>query len=233
MSAQMTMRLTLQKRLKRILFSMLMKRLFLEGSKSRVTRLSAVFVFRMHAKYPNSEFFHSREKLWSTFGKHLSQEQWIGFEFGVASGDATKTFLKMSYTEKCLGWHGFDTFMGLPSEWGDLPKGAFSTDGVHPQIKSDLLSWHIGRIENTCTIIDSLSNLDKNFIIIFDFDLYAATKAAWDVIVNHLKSGDIIYFDEAYEADEGQIVNEIIQSQQVKLDVIGYTTMGIAFQVKS
>ena len=233
MSTQMTMRLTWQKRLKRILFSILIKRLFLEGGKSRVTRLSAEFVFRMHAKYPSAELFHSREKLWNTFGKYLSQQQWIGFEFGVASGDATKTFLKMPYAEKCLGWHGFDTFMGLPSEWGDLPKGAFSTDGVPPQIKSDLLKWHIGRIEDTCTTIDSLSNLDKNFIVIFDFDLYTATKAAWDVIVNHLKSGDIIYFDEAYEADEDQIINEIIESQQVNLEVIGYTTMGIAFQIKS
>ena len=136
----MTMRLTWQKRLKRILFSILIKRLFLEGGKSRVTRLSAEFVFRMHAKYPSAELFHSREKLWNTFGKHLTQQQWIGFEFGVASGDATKAFLKMSYTEKCLGWHGFDTFMGLPSEWGDLPKGAFSTNGVPPQIKNDLLN---------------------------------------------------------------------------------------------
>ena len=115
---------------------------------------------------------------------------------------------------------------------GRSSKGAFSTDGVPPQIKSDLLKWHIGRIEDTCTTINSLSNLDKHFIVIFDFDLYIATKAAWEVIVNYLKSGDIIYFDEAYEADENQIIDEIIKSQQVNLQVIGYTTMGIAFQIE-
>lgn len=232
MKSQMAMHLTLQKRIKRIVFSLLINRLFLKGGKSRVTRLSAEFVFRMHAKYPNAELFHSREKLWKAFANFLDKEQWLGFEFGVASGDATKTFLKMPYTKNCRGWHGFDTFMGLPSEWGDLPKGAFSTNGIPPQIHSDLLHWHIGRIENTCDEINSLPNLDKRFIVIFDFDLYSPTKAAWNIIAKFLKPGDIIYFDEAYESDEAQLINEIISSQQIVLGVVGYTTMGIAFQVK-
>lgn len=233
MNGNLKMRLTWQKRFKRTVFSMLISRLFLTSKKARVTRLSAEFVFKINSDYPGAQLFHSREKLWKSFGQQLATKQWVGFEFGVASGDATKVFLKMPYTKNCLQWNGFDTFFGLPSAWGDLPEGAFSTNGVPPQIVNDLVQWHIGRIEQTCENIKSVSNLDKNFVIIFDFDLYSATKAAWDAISEYLKPGDIIYFDEAYEADEEQIINDILESQNFSLGVIGYTTMGIAFEVKN
>lgn len=233
MNNNLEMRLTWQKRIKRIAFSILISHLFLKGKKARITRLSAEFVFKINSDYPGAQLFHSREKLWKSFGQQLGTKQWIGFEFGVASGDATKIFLKMPYIKNCLQWNGFDTFFGLPSEWGDLPKGAFSTNGTPPQIASDLVNWQIGRIEQTSEKIRELRFLDKNFVIIFDFDLYSATKAAWDVIADSLKPGDIIYFDEAYESDEEQIINEIIESKRFALRVLGYTTMGIAFEVKS
>ena len=232
MSDVISLRLTLHKRIKRIFFSLLISRLFLLGKKSRVTRLSAEFVFRMQDLYPTAKIFHSREKLWRTFGGHLGTNKWVGFEFGVAYGDLTKTFLKMPYIGSCVEWHGFDTFFGLPNEWGDLPKGAFSTNGKPPKLKSKLIKWHIGRIESTCEEISKLQNLNKNFVVIFDFDLYSASKVAWDAIVNYLKPGDIIYFDEAYESDENRLIEEILLNQTVFLEVIGYTTMGIAFEVK-
>jgi hypothetical protein len=229
-SDKMAMRLTWGKRLKRILYSRLMERLFLQGTKSRVTRLSAKFIFSTYENYPGVRLFHSREQLWKSFGGTLGDSDWVGFEFGVASGDATKTFMKMSYSRNCLQWNGFDTFYGLPIAWGDLPQGAFSTNGKTPKVKNSIVNWHIGLIEDTCSIIPKLENLDKNFIIIFDFDLYSATKTAWDEISKFLKHGDIIYFDEAYEADEKRIIDEI-QKTSLELKILGFTAMGIAFQV--
>ena len=154
----------------------------------------------------------------------------MGFEFGVASGDATKTFLKMPYINNCLQWNGFDTFHGLPTAWGDLPEGAFSTNGKPPEINNPIIMWHIGLIEDTCLQINSFDYLDKNFVVIFDFDLYSATKSAWDEISRFLKPGDIIYFDEAYEADEERMINEIHLSN-LKLKILGYTAMGIAYKI--
>jgi len=92
------------------------------------------------------------------------------------------------------------------------------------------VKWHIGLIQETCVAINSLSFLDKNFVVIFDFDLYSATKAAWDVLSKFLKAGDILYFDEAYEADEARMINEIFETS-IKLEILGYTTMGIAYKV--
>ena len=230
MSDKMEMRLTWGKRLKRIVFSRIMEKLFLQGAKSRVTRLSAKFIFSTYENYPNARLFHSREHLWKSFGSALGDSEWVGFEFGVASGDATKTFMRMSYSRNCLQWNGFDTFHGLPSAWGDLPQGAFSTNGKTPKIKNKIVNWHIGLIEDTSSIIPKLKYLEKNFIIIFDFDLYTATKTAWDEISKYLKRGDIIYFDEAYEVDEDRVINEI-QNASLKLKILGFTAMGIAFQV--
>jgi hypothetical protein len=51
----------------------------------------------MQDLYPTATLFHSREKLWRTFGNYLGTEKWLGFEFGVAYGDSTKIFLKMQY----------------------------------------------------------------------------------------------------------------------------------------
>ena len=230
MSDKMEMRLTPGKRLKRVIFSHLIERLFLKGAKSRVTRLSAKFIFSTHEKNPGARLFHSREQLWESFRDTLGKSEWIGFEFGVASGDATKTFLKFPFAENCLQWNGFDTFLGLPDAWGDLPRGAFSTGGNPPSIQNVKVKWHIGLIQETCVAIDSLSFLDKKFVVIFDFDLYSATKAAWDVLSKFLKAGDILYFDEAYEADEARMINEILETS-IKLEILGYTTMGIAYKV--
>ena len=229
-SDEMAMRLTWGKRLKRIVFSHLVEKLFLQGTKSRVTRLSAKFIFSTYEKHPDARLFHSREHLWKSFGETLGASEWVGFEFGVASGDATKTFMRMPYSRNCLQWNGFDTFYGLPSAWGDLPQGAFSTNGKTPKVKNKIVKWHIGLIEDTRSIIPKLKNLDKNFVIIFDFDLYSATKAAWDAISKFLKPGDIIYFDEAYEKDEERIIHEIYSSN-LSLKILGFTAMGIAFQV--
>ena len=83
------------------------------------------------------------------------------------------------------------------------------------------------------TAIEVQSSLNLtilDFIIIFDFDLYSATKAAWDVISKFLKVGDIIYFDEAYEKDEARLIHEIFESG-LTLEILGYTTMGIAYKV--
>ena len=230
MPDKLEMSLTWGKRLKRIIFSRLIEKLFLQGTRSRVTRLSAKFIFSTYEKHPNARLFHSREHLWESFGDTLGKSEWIGFEFGVASGDATRTFMKMPYSANCLQWNGFDTFLGLPDAWGDLPMGAFSTGGNPPLIQNANVKWHIGLIQETCVGIDSLSFLDKKFIVVFDFDLYSATKAAWDVISKYLKVGDIIYFDEAYESDEARMIHEISETN-LRLEILGYTTMGIAYKV--
>jgi hypothetical protein len=185
----------------------------------------------MKRKYPEAKFFYTREALWRSFAPQLDGYSWKGFEFGVASGDSTKKLLKMSYSKSCESWHGFDTFTGLPKAWGDLPLGAFSTGGEPPKIKDKRIKWHKGLIEETYMAISEVNTSKSRLLVIFDFDLYDATKIAWDEIAKSLKTGDILYFDEAYEFDEAKLIAEIYESQIFDFRVLGYTSMGIAFCV--
>jgi len=99
LSQKNELRLTRTKRLKRIIFSLLIQKLFMDSKKSRVTRLSAKFIFLVHETYPEAKFYHSREQLWKSFGKTIGESEWVGFEFGVASGDATRVFMNMPYAK--------------------------------------------------------------------------------------------------------------------------------------
>jgi hypothetical protein len=225
------LRLTKLKQAKRYFYSFFVDIVFLRNKRSRVTQLSAKFVFDMKRSYPEAKFFYTREGLWRSFAPQLEGTSWRGLEFGVASGDSTKKLLKMSYSKTCESWHGFDTFTGLPKAWGDLPRGAFSTGGEPPRINDKRITWHKGRIEKTYKSISEVCATKSPLLVIFDFDLYDASKIAWDELANSLKSGDIVYFDEAYEFDEARLISEIIDSQYFEFRVLGYTSMGIAFCV--
>jgi hypothetical protein len=225
------LRLTKLKQTKRYLYAFFLDFVFLRNKRSRVTQLSAEFVFHMKRKHPETKFFYTREGLWRSFATQLQGASWRGFEFGVASGDSTKKLLKMPYSKTCESWHGFDTFTGLPMPWGDLPQGAFSTGGEPPKIKDERISWHMGPIEQTYKSISEVNTIKSRLLVIFDFDLYGASKVAWDEISKSLKTGDIVYFDEAYEFDEAKLITEILDSQIFELRVLGYTSMGIAFYV--
>lgn len=225
------LRLTKSKQLKRVIFSLFIDFVFLRNKRARVTQLSAQFAFEMKKRYPDARFFYTREGLWKSFAPHLNEVGWIGFEFGVASGDSTKKILSMPFSKTCESWNGFDTFTGLPEAWGDLPLGAFSTGGKTPNIKDSRVKWHKGLIEETYGMISEVVNPQTRLLVIFDFDIYSATSIAWNEISKSLKSGDVIYFDEAYEFDESQIILEIFASSNFQFSILGYTSMGIAFTI--
>lgn len=204
-----------------------------KNSKSRTIRDSFRFVAEQANISPRVPFFYSREKLWSTvFQKHLDLP-WIGIELGVASGDSTRAISKLRNFELCTEWNGFDTFYGLPEPWGDLPKGAFSTSGKPPAIRGEKFHWHIGDVEETIEELNSETLRKSRIFMIFDLDLYKPSKIAWDKAATFLKPGDVVYFDEAYESDEGRLIREIQEQQTIKMIPIGFTIMASCYLIDS
>jgi hypothetical protein len=226
------MRLTWQKRFRRSLFSILLDRLIVQNAKSKTIADSIRFVLDQSSMSPRIPFFHSREKLWTQVASEHLTGEWIGIELGVASGDSSKSIAKLPQFGLCRAWHGFDTFYGLPNPWGDLPKGAFSTGGVPPEINDGRYSWHIGDIADTINDLDTCDLQGKKKLILFDFDLYKPSKIAWDKLFGLLESGDIVYFDEAYESDESRLIREIGNSDLNLLMPIGFTIMASCFLVQ-
>jgi hypothetical protein len=54
-------------------------------------------------------------------------------EFGVHSGESLVRFASL-FTNRKARFVGFDSFLGLPEPWSDMPVGHFSTDGQLPHI---------------------------------------------------------------------------------------------------
>ena len=59
-------------------------------------------------------------------------------EFGVASGRSIRMIKELLLMEEeDIQIHGFDTFTGLPSAWGDEPAGSYSTGGAIPNMMEE------------------------------------------------------------------------------------------------
>ena len=107
----------------------------------------------------------------------------------------------------------------------DLGESSFSNNGLPPEINDRRIKWHIGDIKTfDATTIDSGTNIS-----IFDLDLYEPSKFAWDVLKSKLSSGDILYFDEAFDADERRLIREEILKNNLKL--VGWTPLTLALKV--
>ena len=192
---------------------------------------SVAFIFNSKILYPDVKFYISREKLWKDILDLHFTEDWVGMEFGVAYGDASKIFSRFSNFKFCQNWFGFDTFYGLPESWGDLPKGAFSSNGKPPELEDGRFKWILGDVCETASLIPDLNNENLPLFIIFDLDLYLPTKSAADQLIKILKPGDVVYFDEAYIIDEARVISEITANKSLSFECIGFTQMGLALMV--
>ena len=214
------------------MFSHIAKTFLLKSKRGKTILLSLAHISNMVEKLgttPIEYFYLSREKLLSEASK--SQAQFRFIEFGVFEGALAKYFMKFN-SELVESWHGFDTFTGLPKDWGDLPAGTFSTGGETPKIDGMKLHWYVGLVEASKKEIGKAAReISLAKFIIFDLDLYEPSKTAWDCIEHELRPGDVIYFDEAYYYDERNLISEIIDIKQINLKIIGFTIFGVAYLI--
>lgn len=116
-------------------------------------------------------------------------------EFGVAAGHSFDWFMtKNNHTES--RFYGFDTFDGLPEDWGPFKKGSFSNNNEMPIIKDFRGKYFKGLFQQT--VPDFLKELDnsRRNVIMLDADLWSATLYALTSLAPYLKKDDIIFFDE-------------------------------------
>jgi hypothetical protein len=120
------------------------------------------------------------------------------YEFGVANGNGARFWLDaLPHT----AYHGFDTFTGMPESYRQLPVGILDVGGSPPFPSSDRVSWHVGLVEDTLDGVEFASRSNRLFVL--DLDLYGPTRVVLDRLQKHLHSGDVLYFDEAFDNDEG------------------------------
>lgn len=144
--------------------------------------------------------YSKRYRLYSALVTHfkLEAEPITYMEFGVAHGASFQWWLKENKNSSSA-FFGFDTFEGLPENWGGFySKGDMKADV--PQFSDSRGKFIKGLFQDTLNrFIEEtrplLSSAQRR-VIHMDADLYSATFFALSQLYPFLRKGDIILFDE-------------------------------------
>ncbi len=124
-----------------------------------------------------------------------------------------------AHTDSCF--FGFDTFTGLPEDFGPYKKGAFNTGNI-PIIKDHRGQFYKGLFQQTLPGFLSAFKNDRKNVIMLDADLYSSTLFALTSLAPFMKKGDIILFDEfVVPTHEFMAYQHFIDSYYIKMELIG------------
>lgn len=116
-------------------------------------------------------------------------------EFGVSKGVSMKWWLSKLKNENAL-FFGFDTFEGIPEDWGTKPKGSYTNYGNIPEVDDSRCTFIKGLFQDTLTEFVRSQPLNQRLVVHLDADLYTSTLYCLFQLAPHLKAGDLIIFDE-------------------------------------
>ena len=149
--------------------------------------------------YVSKRDYNKRYQLYDTVVKHyqLDTKEIVYLEFGVAEAHSFKWWLAKN-NNPGSAFYGFDTFEGLPEDWGrHFKKGDMSASlpdindqraGFFKGIFQDTLHGFIGQHEPALRT--------KQKVIHMDADLFSSTIFVLSQFYPYLSKGDIIFFDE-------------------------------------
>jgi hypothetical protein len=137
--------------------------------------------FKLH------EFVLKSEKLVDTQIDYL--------EFGVADGTSFGWWLKENKNASSR-FFGFDTFEGLPENWGIFKKGEMAPEQL--KFQDNRYKFIKGLFQTTMPDLLKSTDFNNNIrkVIHLDADLFSSTLFVLVSIYYILKPGDILIFDE-------------------------------------
>ncbi|MEY2828570.1 MAG: hypothetical protein RIQ33_428 [Bacteroidota bacterium] len=174
--------------------------------------------------YVSHRDYNKRYNLYETIGKmyHKNTSAIVYLEFGVAAAKSFKWWLAYNQINDSK-FHGFDTFEGLPENWGNFYTKGDLAHGL-PQIDDTRANFYKGLFQDTLPnfIEQHKAELNQPKIIHLDADLYTATLFVLMQLFPYLKKGDLIFFDEfSVPTHEFKAFDEFTQTCYIKLKPIG------------
>lgn len=176
-------------------------------SKIKTTSFSELFISWGYMIRSEALYYHSKipafKDRWEMHEhlvtKHLDPEEKIHFlEFGVYKGQSFYIWVD-GHKHPESRFAGFDTFTGLPEDWGNIKKGSFSAGGNLPAYITDPRSkFHVGLIQDTLPVFIPTLSPGHRKVIHIDVDIYNATLFTLIQLHPHLRPGDIIIFDDFF-----------------------------------
>ena len=173
--------------------------------------------------FPTKNFdYNNRYRLYQFVIENEIMNNEIDYlEFGVSKGHSFKWWIE-NVTHKDSLFFGFDTFTGLPEDWGPFKKGDMSNRNEPPKINDSRHKFYQGIFQNT--LFDFLKSYqpNKKKVIHLDADLYSATLFVLTTLSSFLKKGDILLFDEFnVPLHEFKAFTEWVNSFYINYSVIG------------
>ncbi len=155
-------------------------------------------------------------------------------EFGVADGHSFNWWMTQN-SHAVSRFYGFDTFTGLPEDFGPYKKGTFANSNNMPVVKDERGKFFQGLFQQTLPgFLKNFINTNKT-IVMLDADLYTATLFTLTSLAPFLKKDDIIFFDEfVVPTHEFMAYQHFINSYYFDLELIGAANnyYFVAFKVK-
>ncbi len=155
-------------------------------------------------------------------------------EFGVADGHSFNWWMTKN-NHPASRFYGFDTFAGLPEDFGPYKKGTFANSNNIPIIKDKRGKFFQGLFQQTLpSFLKNFDNSRKN-VIMLDADLYTATLFVLTSLAPFLKKNDIIFFDEfVVPTHEFMAYQNFIDSYYFNLELLAAANnyYFVAFKVK-
>lgn len=190
-----------------------------------MTKLSALVAKSKDVRYndfPSRWDYQKRYQLykWVIQKENLATEAINYMEFGVAAGHSFRFFMQEN-TNPQSRFYGFDTFTGLPEDWGPFKKGSFSNNNQIPEINDARGKFYQGLFQQTMQpFLPELDNSRRN-VIMLDADIYSATLFALTSLAPYLKKGDLLFFDEfAVPTHEFKAFFDFVQAYYINLELI-------------
>lgn len=154
-------------------------------------------------------------------------------EFGVFEG-VTLRHIAKEIGPSCHVT-GFDTFKGLPEDWGRLlEKGTFAT-AIPSLAGCSNAGLEVGRIEDTLPVF--LANNDKPVSLIhIDCPYYAINMFILEHVLPHMPEQSVVVFDEyygypSYEDHEFRAWSEIRERFNLVVRPVAYSSRSAAFEL--
>jgi hypothetical protein len=138
-------------------------------------------------------------------------------EFGVWEGWSLRWWVE-HLKHPNAQFVGFDSFEGLPEQWRpDYPPGHFDVEGAPPPIQDPRVSFQVGWFDKTLAEFE-VPEHDQMFVNV-DCTLYSSTDIVLRALEPHLRSGDLIYFDELPEYDH-ELRAFFEHAERIDLDLV-------------
>jgi hypothetical protein len=169
--------------------------------------------------------------------KHILEKEKLDsevdyLEFGVASGISFKWWVENNKNSNSK-FYGFDTFTGLPEDFGVYKKNDYSQDGKFPDIGDERVEFWSGMFQKSLPEFLENFNRNRRIVLHMDADLYSSTIYVLTSVAGFLKHGDIIIFDEfGVPTHEFRAFIDFFSSYPIKYELLAATNNYLQIAIK-